>query len=113
MYVLQWIGVIGTESPIRDRVVFGVSLVHRLIERLVLRSAHTLTAIGESLKEETIQPLGNEENLHLHVRPTGRDIGRISGLRIGPRSRRERQYLGTVGSRHMAQPASITGRRQR
>jgi hypothetical protein len=31
----------------------------------VLRLAHKLTAIGESLYEETIDPLGNEENSHL------------------------------------------------
>jgi hypothetical protein len=58
--VFQWISVIGTKSPIRDRIVFGVGLAHRLIERPVLRSAHKLALLGESFEEEAIDPLGNE-----------------------------------------------------
>jgi hypothetical protein len=58
--VFQWISVIRTKSPIGDRIVFGVGLAHGLIERLVLRSANKLAAVGESFEEETIDPLGNE-----------------------------------------------------
>jgi hypothetical protein len=53
--VFQWINVIGAICPVGQHV-FGVSLLHRLIHRVVLRCADGLAAIGEPLEEETIDP---------------------------------------------------------
>jgi hypothetical protein len=88
MEVFQWISIIGTQSPIGDRVVFRVGLVHRLIHGVVPCSTHELAALGQPLEEETIHPLGNEEDLDLRQRPTSPDIGQIAGFGLGPRTRR-------------------------
>jgi hypothetical protein len=66
-----------------------VGPVHRLVKRVVLRIADKLAAIGESLEEEAIHPLINEQDLYLGERPTGPEIRPICGLRLGPRSRGE------------------------
>jgi hypothetical protein len=109
--VFQWIGVIGTKSPTGDPVVLRVGLVHRLIHRVMLRSAHKLAAIGAPLEEETIHPLGDEQDLYQRHRPTSTDIGQISAVGLGPRIRGGRQYLGTVRSVHVTQPAGVSAGR--
>ena len=80
----QWIYSIGTQCPIGE-LVFGVGLPHRLIHRVVLCRSGGLASIGESLEEEAVDPLVDQQHLYLAARRTNPDIVRVVGFTIASR----------------------------
>jgi hypothetical protein len=50
-YVIEWIDIIRTELPVGERLVFRVSLTHRVIECFVLGIPGGVASFDESQKE--------------------------------------------------------------